>query len=685
MTAGMALGSRRARHVYESGLLINLTGCLVWLHYGPHSIAGFVSINVLCLGIASAFWSALHLALETRLKLGGWRGGSLPFRRFAAALGLLALVALVGLGLVSELTQGPLEMAGGLTWAALIAIAVAVFITLWDPVATLSGAGLYVIGLTAIALTFNGQNLSPREFGWAAAVMLAGYVWLASGISSVLPRWPGLRAALRLPPGVGEKEPLWLVPAQTTVAGVVLALSVWIALDFARPYSFLGPAAVALLVPAGILLARRAADDWAGFLRTMTLTLGVLISAEIGWAAVGPHVPAVWLHRSISLMAALALMTGLYALMPRWLRYPWSDSARALGPVMNIASLVATGMVLIQEIMLGPIVAQQIEPWAIAAVALGLVWLIGAGLLFAVMPGSDPFSLSERGRTLYVYAGEVLLVLLGLHIKLCLPHLFTGKLAPYVPLFVMGIAFGGVGLAEFFKRRGLRVLSEPLERTGLFLPLLPLVAFWFRPDSAGVLHFDRYAWVWFLGAGFYATVGMLKSSFRYALIAALMANFGLWSLLHHHGLEFVAHPQMWMIPFAIVILLAEHLNRDRLSASQAQNLRYLALGLIYVSSTAELFINGLGQHLWPPLVLMFLAVGGMLLGIMLRVRAYLFLGMAFLFLDIFSMIWHHGSEHVWVWWASGIGLGMAILFVFALFEKRRDDMLRLLQQINQWE
>lgn len=691
MTAGMALWSRRARHVYESGLLVNLTGCLVWLHGGPYSPAGFVSVNVLCLGVASAFWSALHLALDARLKLGGWRGGALPFRRFAAALGLLALAGLVSLGLISELTHGPVEMAGGLTWAALVAVALAVLITLWDPVATLAGAGLYVVGLTAIGLTFTGQNLSPTEFGWAAALMLAGYVWLASGVGTVLTRWPGLRAGLRLPPGVGEPEPSWLVPAQTSVAAVVLALSVWIALDFAAPHSFLGPVALALLVPAGVVQARRTSDEWAGFLRTMTLALGVLIAAEVGWAAVGPQAAAIWLHRSIALMAALALMTGFYALMPRWLPAPWSDSARRLGPVMNVASLAATAGVLAQEVALGPALAGQIEPWAVAAVALGLVWLIGAGLLFAVMPGRDPFALSERGRTLYVYAGEVLLVLLGLHIKLSLPYLFTGRLAPYQAFVIMAIAFGGVGLAEFFKRRGLTVLSEPLERTGLFLPLLPLTAFWVQLPAAkpGLLPtthgFDNYAWLWFVAAGFYASAGMLKGSFRYALIAALAANFGLWSLLHRHGLEFLAHPQMWMIPFAVVLLIAEHLNRDRLAPAQAQGLRYLALGLVYVSSTAELFIGGLGQHLWPPIVLMFLAVGGMMLAILLRVRAYLFLGMTFLVFDVLSMVWHAGSQHVWVWWASGIVLGLAILALFALFEKRRDDMLKLLEQIKAWE
>jgi hypothetical protein len=258
----------------------------------------------------------------------------------------------------------------------------------------------------------------------------------------------------------------------------------------------------------------------------------------------------------------------------------------------------------------------------------------------------------------------------------------------------MAVAFAGVGLAEFFKRRGLRVLAEPLERTGLFLPVLPLIAFWFRPPgdipapSADVPGgFARYAWVWFLAAGLYSTVGMLRDSFRYALIAALAANFGLWSLWHHHGIDFALHPQVWLIPLAVILLVSEHLNRDGLTPQQGQGLRYLALGLIYVSSTADLFLTGLGRHWWPPVVLMFLAVGGMMLGILLRVRAYLYLGMAFLTFDVLAMIWHAAEDrqHTWVWYVSGIVLGIAILALFALFEKRRDDVLRALEQIRQWD
>ena len=38
----------------------------------------------------------------------------------------------------------------------------------------------------------------------------------------------------------------------------------------------------------------------------------------------------------------------------------------------------------------------------------------------------------------------------------------------------------------------------------------------------------------------------------------------------------------------------------------------------------------------------------------------------------------------WGWWASGIALGAAILTPFPLFEKRRNDVLKLLGALRRW-
>jgi hypothetical protein len=410
-------------------------------------------------------------------------------------------------------------------------------------------------------------------------------------------------------------------------------------------------------------------------------------------------------------MSALALATGVYAVGLSRLSARWGEAARRAGPLLGLLAGMMLAVVLGQEALLYDPTTRKapLEFWAIAVVALALVALVAAAIRFALREGRDPFGLaSERGRMLYVYGAELLLVLLFVHIRLTLPEVFRGRMVQYWPVLVMLLAFVGVGLSEWFSRLGLRVLAVPLQRTGLLLPLVPLLAFWVRPPAAltefagshmpglhpmlGYLenlprHYDKYAFIWFLTSGLFVFLSATRRSFGYALAAALAGNFGLWALWAHHGLAFLAHPQLWLIPLALVLLASAHLNRDRLAPGQAAALRYAALGLIYLSSTADMFLTGLGQSWAPALILMVLAVAGMLLGMALRVRAYLFLGMAFLFLTVFSMIWNAAVDrhHTWVWWASGIVLGAAILAVFAVFEKRRNDVLQLLEQIRTWE
>src|SRR5204863_6472255 len=125
----------------------------------------------------------------------------------------------------------------------------------------------------------------------------------------------------------------------------------------------------------------------------------------------------------------------------------------------------------------------------------------------------------------------------------------------------------------------------------------------------------------------------------------------------------LVHPQAWLIPLALIVLAAEHVNRDRLTRGQSLSVRYLGLLLIYVSSTADMFIAGLGNSVLMPVVLALLSVLGVLAGILLQIRSFLFLGVAFLLLDIFAMIWHAAVDRyqTWVWWASGVVLGAAVM------------------------
>ena len=192
-------------------------------------------------------------------------------------------------------------------------------------------------------------------------------------------------------------------------------------------------------------------------------------------------------------------------------------------------------------------------------------------------------------------------------------------------LIVMIVAFCGAGLSVLFHRRKMPVLSEPLERTALFLPdLAPhrLLVHqelcqrgpWFLGNSGPAF--------WLLMGLFYGVMAVRKRSLGLAALGVLTGNMGLWVMWHRCGWDFVEFPQLWLIPLALAVLVAEHLDRRRLSEPQRAAIRYLALSVIYVSSTTE-FWRHIGQSAILPLVTILLAVLGVLAGILLRVRSFL--------------------------------------------------------------
>jgi hypothetical protein len=129
------------------------------------------------------------------------------------------------------------------------------------------------------------------------------------------------------------------------------------------------------------------------------------------------------------------------------------------------------------------------------------------------------------------------------------------------------------------------------------------------------------------------------------------------------------------------------LNRRRLTDEQVTGLRYLCITIIYVSSTGDMFITGVAESLLMPMILAGLSVAGAFTGIALRIRAFLYMGLSFLLLSIVSMVWHaaRNINHVWPWWAFGIGLGLAILTVLGVFEKKRTEVQGWLGEFRTWE
>jgi hypothetical protein len=691
-------------YVYLSGILLNVAGTVYWMHQGPSDVPGFVHTNVVCLAAGSVIWTLIGLLGRFKPGVFGRSEHLPPFAHLAVLLGLVLLGSLAGVSLILCVAQVEHAAVGPLGWIALGATAAAAALLLWDRRAGFPLAALYFSGLAALAMALDARLLTSRALCWTAGPELALFVLLAAVLSRLLPALAPLWRAAGMTEVEGHRSERWFLPAQAVAAGLAALLSVWISIDFAfsgmtrpgfqwLPGRMIGPLTAMLLVGAAIVsAAARVAGRGRAVWQYATFAFSALVLAELGWAWLRPEIPLPWLHRNVVLMVASVVMTlaaGLVlpAILPG--RSDWIDRGRRCVPRLGGLSLAMLVVILVQELFYFERPQGTPMAWtAVIVVGAALLLLVIAALVFAVVPKWDPLRLSDRGRQAYVYAAEALAALVGVHIWLTRPWLFQfGIVERYWMLMVLGVAFGGAALSEIFHRRGMPVLSKPLERTAALLPLAPAIGFLIPAQvETTLLLAGKSPALWFLGALFYGFLAATRRSRIYAVLSLVAGVAGFWALWSYQNWGFLKHPQLWLIPVGLAVLVAEYLNRERLNAAQTTVLRYVALSLIYLSSATE-YMWHLGTSLWLPLVLIALCVLGVLVGVVLRIRSFLVVGIVFLLLVMVTMVKYaaFNLDHTWILWVFCIALGAGLITAFAVFERRREDILAAVRQFRKWE
>ena len=423
------------------------------------------------------------------------------------------------------------------------------------------------------------------------------------------------------------------------------------------------------------------------WVQQLSLSLLTAACVFVAWADLSPAEiksdPTRLFMRALLVLAGAMFIYG--GIVSRWVREGdrWLKSLREMSIANCGMALVCLGLVVgfeyerfVPDVGCGTPLSDAI---AVTFVVLGMI--VGL-VVIAVRPENDPFALSLEGRKGYVYTAQLVTAMLFLHMFFSMPFLFRIGTKDYWPYIAMVACFGGVALAQFLQQRNLQVLGEPIFNLAVILPLAVAVCIW------GVSNKADAALVMLMIGMAYLTVSYLYSSILSGAAGIVFGNLALWLFYGKlDGFDFLDHPQLWLIPPALSTLVAAQISRSAFSAGQLALVRYVCVTVIYLSSTSEIFINGLGAKLWPPMVLALLSVGGILAGMMLQVRAFLYLGSVFLLMAMVSMVSHAHQrlEHVWPWWAFGIGMGVAILVMFGLFEKRKNDLKHVVGALKQWE
>ncbi len=692
LSALLAVWANRRRFLYVAGSVLNLGASIWWIveghklisSSGPAQLFEFLEFNTIVLALPAVVWLVVDQRwMMTRPRTNA--SGVMGFHRVASAVALFLLSVTVAFSLASDATGHPVGPSPALGWTALVATLIGVSACLWDRAAKLVVASLYLTGLIAVAMLVDQFDLPRHQLVYSGTMALAAY---SVGTSYLWSRRTGLlntARRLRIPATEHELAGLsWLVPANCILALTVVMLGYWVQLSLEDLSTRItaSQAVIAQALAVGMLARGRRETE----LRSAALWLGVIGAVAFGLSWLFPETTGNLLNRTVVVATALAAMAVLYGLgLTKLLRREneWTRAAAKLVPALLALALSAIAIVLVAEIVLYLTQGAAEMAWpAILAVAVTLVGLAGACLLAALVPGRDPLGLNERQRMVYVYAAEGMLALLFLHVRLTMPWLFSGFFERFWPLIVMLIAYLGVGLSEWFRRRKQAILAEPLERTGALLPMLPVFGFWAAPTDV------HYSLLMLVAGLMYGGLSVMRRSFGFGILAALTVNGGLWYLLHEtEGLGLLDHPQLWLIPPSLCVLAAAYLNRERLTETQLTGVRYLTSTMIYTASTADIFLNGVAEAPWLPFVLAGISILGILAGIMLRVRAFLFLGTSFLGLSLLTIIWYAAVDlqQTWLWFVSGIVAGIAIIAIFALFEKKRQEILHLVDELKKWE
>ena len=257
--------------------------------------------------------------------------------------------------------------------------------------------------------------------------------------------------------------------------------------------------------------------------------------------------------------------------------------------------------------------------------------------------------------------------------------LLLGVLAAYGRLVTLGLAPFGVGDTAALMAAAYAVFllhqftgSRPLYHLALLLPLLALATVPWQLASS-----------WTGGALLAAAVlylslaGTLRNPLPlYLGVLALNGAVYLWAPLwaDRYGLW-----QLYIVPAAVSVLALLHLHRRELRPKVLSGARLAALSAMYAGAGLDVFLR---PELWIFVLALALALTGIILGIALRVRAFLYAGVAFLVLNVAGQLARFYPEQAMSRALILIGLGTVITVGMVVFNLKREAIMQRIRIVR---
>lgn len=417
-------------------------------------------------------------------------------------------------------------------------------------------------------------------------------------------------------------------------------------------------------------------------------------SAESGWFTIAAGLILVGVGRRqialnrLSYLGLLALSVGAYELLIYQLLQ--AEGGQAGDGITLLAGLALLLTVLYR--IAGRRLARysKLSPRQITLANHGH-WAIGSGLCaIAPIEGlSQPRGITLWTATALLTAGYALVV----GNRRWTPHLCVGDHAVWTKVGLLGIllcvaydrfvwfpdrtallVWGGViacliGWALYalpWERIG---WGDEVRSLGIWLPLLTLSITWLEVQTQGML----------IVAAFYAWMANRTERIRLSYLGVALFDLALLDYLN--GRAWLTAMTFSLIVSLSILYLTEVDPYFRSGPKRQQKhwIRVLASGLVGISALYQTEVSD------PLLVFAAVAVViGILFifaGLILKVRAFLYVGTATFVLQILRVLWLFISANSLLLWAVGIVLGLAFIWVAATFESRRSQVSN---QLSAW-
>jgi hypothetical protein len=466
------------------------------------------------------------------------------------------------------------------------------------------------------------------------------------------------------------------------------------------------PAASAIAILPIAIDSRRPWEKFAG------LFLGSIGAVLLSWsdlnldqtALVTVQEPQSWWQgylayaRLMRALMAFVAISWLYRLVAQTRPATSDDAKRAMQASLALLLPIGLASLWVVNGYLTPLVGWP--KWSLGGIPLGIglavigTWIAMAWRLLAIAthPVGYEAALSIGQRQAAFYGFEGTLFAIAIALRAHFPDWFGNWLTQWWPILVYLAAMASIVMGKFWLNSDRSILRDPIERTTVLLPIVPLVGIWLG-DSYPNRLIDwqepfPFAMLLLLGAALYGMEALRHNHSGLKWLAGLLGMAAFWvSLSSNPTLAFFQHPQLWIIPPAIVGLVLLETNRRQLSPSALVPARYALLLSIYCSSTFEMMVRSFGMQFWSPILLLTFAVLGVLLGVALRVRAFLYCGSLFVAIGLVGMVWHaqRAIDQIWPWWVFGICLGICLIVFLGWMEKNRAKMAAYREALKRWE